>query len=783
MVPHFSEVLLRKGQAGIRRDGRVAGDQDVPAVRPEVVALQGELAAQETGDETKVPGRGLLPGDVRVGRTRFLEALNRGIIKVRSVIRKLVLGHVLVGCDIVVTHHTPGSLELEEAHRALQGLPEVLFGEDPAGGDTGEETPAVTGREIHGTIVAPGEFSQVFLLVVVVHAAEEVHAGLGVGVTGVVLVLGLGGAGEQFGNGRGKVIRPGSGHVAEIVLHLLVGGEGIDMVMVRERPAIADPSIQRDRPGVGRGIVHPDDTRVVVTIDILVGGAVVLVQVEGLAHGLGIREHHVQGGVSFQVQARGQDIQVDVQERLQGEDVPDGVAVARGIRHHDGGVVREAVIAGARKTVRIEGSRAREGGQEVREQVVRGGVAPLAVLLAAQDVQGHADGLVQLGVHIRDELVLVIPIRAVLVNGVLGHVLGGGVEGDPVGTAAQGNAVLGLSGPLLGGLAPPVGARVIDRIVPGEIVVQHFLRVGLAGLGVTLLGVILIHIGAVLISVQHLGDAGRLGKGVAAVVAHPDLSFGTTLGGHEDDAVRSAGAVNGGGSILQDGNALDVLGVQAGEVTVGDAVHHDERAGVAEGALTADEDHGVILARLAGTHVSDDAGRLAGQGVGEIGGGDLLEFLAVDGGDGTREGGLLLDTVADDDDFIEVLRVLGEDHVDEGTAVDRFLHGLVADGRECENRVRRNAQGVGAVRCRNGRVRGIRHDGDTDQGFSRRVGDRSPHLRLLRHGRDGRNQDGKGKETTFNVFHYVVRLRLVAKKFENSLLFRSKIAKQPLKNM
>ena len=54
-------------------------------------------------------------------------------------------------------------------------------------------------------------------------------------------------------------------------------------------------------------------------------------------------------------------------------------------------------------------------------------------------------------------------------------------------------------------------------------------------------------------------------------------------------------------------------------------------------------------------------------------------------------------------------------------------------------------------------MRGIRHHSDSDQGGSRRVGNRSPYRCLLRrHGKDGSQQDGKGKETTFNAFHYVV---------------------------
>jgi hypothetical protein len=82
-------------------------------------------------------------------------------------------------------------------------------------------------------------------------------------------------------------------------------------------------------------------------------------------------------------------------------------------------------------------------------------------------------------------------------------------------------------------------------------------------------------------------------------------------------------------------------------------------------------------------------------------------------------------------------------------------------------------------------MRGICHDGDTDQGLPGRVLDRPPDRRLLRRHGDRRQQEGKGKDATKNVLHnYMVSLvGCLQKTLKISPAFPSKIAKQPPQNI
>ena len=151
-----------------------------------------------------------------------------------------------------------------------------------------------------------------------------------------------------------------------------------------------------------------------------------------------------------------------------------------------------------------------------------------------------------------------------------------------------------------------------------------------------------------------IGDMGRSG-----------LVLGTLLGGDEDDAVRAAGAVDGGrGRILEDGHRLDVLRGQGADFTAGDAVDHHERAvaGI-EGGRAADlvVGAGVRVGALARDHVQ--AGHLTREHRHRVVGGAAEEVLAVHLDDG--RGNLLLGqgAVADDHDFVQELGVLEEDHL------------------------------------------------------------------------------------------------------------------------
>ena len=194
-------------------------------------------------------------------------------------------------------------------------------------------------------------------------------------------------------------------------------------------------------------------------------------------------------------------------------------------------------------------------------------------------------------------------------------------------------------------------------------------------------------------------------------------------GGHEDNAVRRTGTVDGrGGGILQDVDGLDVSGVQVLQVTAGHAVDNDERARGTGGADTTD---GNVVTRARTTTGLDDVHTRDGavQGAERVGRALLLDLVTGDVNRRAREETLLLRTVTDNDRLIEEFGVFLEHDIDGRTPVQLlFLRGETYAG-ERKRGIGRNGDGVVTVRVREAahRVVTVEHDGDTDDRFTIRV--------------------------------------------------------------
>ena len=163
----------------------------------------------------------------------------------------------------------------------------------------------------------------------------------------------------------------------------------------------------------------------------------------------------------------------------------------------------------------------------------------------------------------------------------------------------------------------------------------------------------------------------RVGDADIAVVLGGYLAFLTLLGGDEDDAVGGTGAVDGGGgSVLEDVDALDVAGVDAVKTVVGGTalytVDDEERRGLADGARTTDVDL-EALAWLRRRLRDADTRRNGLHGCEGVGGVHLSDVLASDLHRSTGDEFLLLNTVADDNDLIEVGSLLSEGDIDRST--------------------------------------------------------------------------------------------------------------------
>ena len=138
---------------------------------------------------------------------------------------------------------------------------------------------------------------------------------------------------------------------------------------------------------------------------------------------------------------------------------------------------------------------------------------------------------------------------------------------------------------------------------------------------------------------------------------HGSLAGRTALRGHEDDAVGASHTEHGRGRcILQDRDALDLVGIQLGERTF-DAVDQDQRLGAVERADAADADDRFIGTRHTGGLDGRNAREVALEGVRHVRDRGLQEAFAADRGNGTGDGDFLLLAVRNDDSLVKSLRV------------------------------------------------------------------------------------------------------------------------------
>ena len=344
---------------------------------------------------------------------------------------------------------------------------------------------------------------------------------------------------------------------------------------------------------------------------------------------------------------------------------------------------------------------------------------------------GHVDGrlegqrqvLRKLRSEVGGQTVAVVVTGVGPVDGVLVGVVGTQVVLGLLVTAADGEVVHLAEGVVLH-----------DGVIPGELLVTGIV-VAIVGdqlfgvtrgiaLLVTAHFVVHLHPGR---DVGLLGESGRDAEGERGRVVDGRSADLALLRGHEDDTVLGAQTVDGCGSVLEDGDALDVLGVEFGEggggaVVVlrpapvltlagaaGDTVDDHERGAVAtkaEGIVEPADCTGFLT-----DHKARDLTLEGGGQVGLLGRGDVL---GLDVGDGRGQGRFLLRTVTDHDGLFQFGSFLLKRDVHRGGS-DFDLQGLISDGGYGQVCTHRHGEGVITVEIRGGAVRGARlHDGRTD---------------------------------------------------------------------
>ena len=246
-----------------------------------------------------------------------------------------------------------------------------------------------------------------------------------------------------------------------------------------------------------------------------------------------------------------------------------------------------------------------------------------------------------------------------------------------IGGTAGGNVVL-LTEAFTDGLVEPVDIvlvavldvdtgnqlAILEQGVIGlveDVHVQAFCDEVLAGIGDGVRAGIAIVILAVVLQTlpgnfHVLAGIGQLVLGNTSFInarvdagGHGEAAFGALLGGDEDNTVGSAVTVQGGRcSILQHGHALDVGGVQVGDVaTERNAIDHVQGAvATVHGTVTTDHDGRAGTGVTIGA-VHLDTGYGAFQGGGNGRGGTVGNLVGANRGDGAREGGALGGTISD----------------------------------------------------------------------------------------------------------------------------------------
>ena len=208
---------------------------------------------------------------------------------------------------------------------------------------------------------------------------------------------------------------------------------------------------------------------------------------------------------------------------------------------------------------------------------------------------------------------------------------------------------------------------------------------------------------------HHVGQV-RVGTDThIAAVIYAGLACLATAGGHEDDTVRGAGTVNGGGGgILQDVDALDVIRVDVLEGCALDSIDHHERSGAAtDGVQTTDQDV-VSAARLIVGTLDLDARKGSLEGAGSIG---VAATDQVGGGNRSNRTGqvtLLDGTVTDHHRLIQHLRILGERH--DHSLPQGGLRINIPETGDDDGGTRACIDGESAVRVRDGAVRRTLHN-------------------------------------------------------------------------
>ena len=747
VVLHVADVAVDAGETG--GEGHRHGEQEVLRLTVEVFEGTGQ-AAEEGEVDTRVELQVGLPFEGLVRETGDHDTRIREVV-VTGGVQALV---AVPGRQVVVTHGAVAGLQLEVVDPG-HTLQEILVVDTPGGAGGPEGTPAGDGRELGGAVGTDRAGEIVLVGKVIFHTAEEGQEPVVVHIGGGIVRLG---GGTQLVQAAEREALAAGGEARHVAAEALLTQHHAHVVL-SER--LVERQDVRPRGG---------DVAVVGLLGVaaftggiaVLGAAVPVVLGDVVVDGDGALKGQAGEERDLAVVARGDLVHlrdVLVVGRI-GQHIPAGPVRTVGTVLVDVVAIRVGGVAALRVVVLPDVECGRDRAEEPHDGVARRGIGQgvreggvRAHFQPFLDLRGHIDtagdtlellgGEDSLVIEVAaGEIVVRIPLAPAQIDIVF--LPGADLEHFAAPVAVPEEVVVGNQ-QIATGVHDVPGAPRVDLEFVGEVVRRE--RAGLFR------GIAAVDGRAVQGLPGHPRILGGLelagqrnGEGSETDIrpeGNPALLALALLRGDHDDAVRGAGAVQGGGGrILEDGHGLDVTRGDGVDVTrIGHPVHHvQRRARGVHGADTADVD-GTAVTRLAAGVDDLDTRAEALEGLGDIGRRNLLDVLLLDDRRRSGEGSLGCRTVRHDDGLVEHLGVIHEDDVDDPPSVDGDGLFLIAQARDGEGPVRRDRNPERARRVAHGIHPGVaaEHDARADDRISCGILHRSPHFDVL----CGRGQGGQ----------------------------------------
>ena len=212
----------------------------------------------------------------------------------------------------------------------------------------------------------------------------------------------------------------------------------------------------------------------------------------------------------------------------------------------------------------------------------------------------------------------------------------------------------------------------------------------------------------ILVGCQQLGGDGVGVERSRTVIDYLRFATVAALGRDEDDAVGAAHTVDcGGGRVFEDGNRLDVVGIDVGHRTL-HTVHQYQRRRIVEGAGSTDEQGRRVSTGYTRRLHCCDTGKAAGKHSAYVSVRGFQQVFAADLRNRAHYEFLFLSSITDYEDFLKDIGVFFKDHVDLCAIPYSDFLVFVAHKAVDKNLVRAgNRDKITAVRIGHGPAAGI----------------------------------------------------------------------------